>query len=676
MSTMPCKLQEILICGHRSFAATGLDERLQSLGHRVTCFTRGPLGRDGQTVTGPVSTLYKNPHLNRPFDTVINYIMIKNGTIQQNEEYTQALLKLCQQRSIRRLVHVSSISVYADRAGTVNEASPCERNASRKGSYGALKVASEISLLQHRPPGLKLSLVRPGFILGKGLDDPIVGMAYRFPWNRLLILGNGSAQVPLTSRHLLNLSMAEIVESVPQDDVEVFLIADSNSPTRAEYLEDCCKIIGCAERTIRLPRWTWFATAMGVSLVEAVLRPKKRLSPPLRTACQHRTYDATITEQRLNMRLAVDWKNEIRHSMPDQTPNFELPYTQLPHSTITAQKITYIGFGRVVQSLHLPALRQLAYVDNIVAYDLEARRDNSGIAVQSIRGAKLDPSDLFVVASPGPAHGEALELLGVARGPVLVEKPLCLNRTDLGRWAQMSRRRGHDVSVCHNYRFKANVAAMMRHLSRFNPGRLHHVQVHLQCPPVRNDGAHWLRDERRARSLLMDYGIHFLDLACMLCTNEWKVDGVRIALDGHGHTNLIEGRLTCSEYSVSYVLRQGFMPRRARIEYTFQNYMVSLGFFPETFTSQTSHDNPIVYGQQQRELARATRNKILEKLTRRSHDCSHAMAYVAATQADRKLAQCISLNRVRSFYEVLLRLADRVYTPLPTEQQTHVQQRA
>ena len=67
---MPTSPQRILICGSRSFAATGLVERLRARGHDCIGFTRGRVGREGDTVTGPVDGLHENPHLTGKFDAV------------------------------------------------------------------------------------------------------------------------------------------------------------------------------------------------------------------------------------------------------------------------------------------------------------------------------------------------------------------------------------------------------------------------------------------------------------------------------------------------------------------------------------------------------------------------------------------------------------------------------
>src|SRR4029079_17625193 len=100
----------------------------------------------------------------------------------------------------------------------IDETTPIETRPERKGAYGSLKVASDQFLLANKPAGLKLSLVRPGFILSQGLADPIVGMAFRTPFNRLLLIGSPSNVVPLTTRDKVN-DVLVALANTPADQV-------------------------------------------------------------------------------------------------------------------------------------------------------------------------------------------------------------------------------------------------------------------------------------------------------------------------------------------------------------------------------------------------------------------------------------------------------------------------
>ena len=138
-----CPHKRVLVCGHRAFAARGVVERLSGAGHEVMCFSRGALGRNGSVVTGAVERIADNPHLDCPFDTVVNYILLKNRTIEENTAYLESLLALCRRREAAHLIHFSSVSVYRSSIGHVTEETRVETDPRRKGSYGGLKIATE-----------------------------------------------------------------------------------------------------------------------------------------------------------------------------------------------------------------------------------------------------------------------------------------------------------------------------------------------------------------------------------------------------------------------------------------------------------------------------------------------------------------------------------------------------
>ena len=69
--------KKILICGHRSFVATGLINKFKTAGIDFDCFSRGKEERNGNVVTGDVFLMHQNSELSENYDTVVNYILLK-----------------------------------------------------------------------------------------------------------------------------------------------------------------------------------------------------------------------------------------------------------------------------------------------------------------------------------------------------------------------------------------------------------------------------------------------------------------------------------------------------------------------------------------------------------------------------------------------------------------------
>lgn len=651
---------KILICGHRSFLAQGLEEALVKNGHEVVCFTRGALGRQENVVTGPVDRMDENSELVGEFDTVVNYILLKDEEIAPNIVYIQSLLKFCAKAKVKHLIHLSSISSYKATVSVVDEHAEVETDPSKKGAYGAPKVATDQYLLNHTPANMKLTLLRPAFVLAPGLMSPIVGTAARLPWNKLLVIGAGQSRMPVTTRVLCNEAMVRLINHPPAEAREVVILVDPNSPTRVEYLQACCDGLGAGTGVVSLPPALWWCVAAGGEMVarligQGKLKPYQKLTARITT----QRYDPARSAARLGMPLSVDWKGALVESMNGQQQNFSLPFKPANlGARLNVPQVTFLGFGRIVKQKHLPALKKLGFTGRISAYDVRVGVDE-GVQVEDISQANPKDNGLYIVASPGPAHTAALGALKDAAGPVLVEKPLCYTPQELGRWNQFAASRQAGVYVCHNYRFKQNVVRMLEHLSRYNPGRLDHVSVHFQSPPVSNSSSAWMRNERVARTLLMDFGLHFLDLGCMFANSPWRIDNVRHQLNHLGQTSLIEGHLTAN-YSVSFLMRQGFAPRRARLLFAFENYSMSLGFFPDTFVAYHADDNPWLYKSEASDSRRKTFAKIIDKLTNRDSDMSHVHA-IAAAGSQTSAAECMRVANLAPFYAAVFEIAQSVY---------------
>jgi len=652
---------KVLLLGHRSFAATGLKEQLIAAGHDVICFCRGSIGQEFDTVTGSVFELDTNPHLQKAFDVIINYIVLKDELIDQNVRFMASLAKLCQQQKVQHLIHISSVSSFRGGVTSVSEDSPTETIPLKKGAYGSLKVAQDLYLMEHLGSQTKLSLVRPGFILGPGVINPIVGTAARLPWNKTLIIGNAHSIMPMIRRDDVHQTLVKLIASPPNQSLEVFLLVANNSPTRRNFIDACCRRMGIGLGVVTVPVFVWYGIAICAEITARLLgqgkmQPYAKLSARL----ANQAFNSHHTQNRLNLDFTFDWETVLQSSLESQRPNVELLPVPKPLPVTKAKSITFLGFGRIVKQKHLPALKKLGFHGQINAYDIRQGTDQSGRNIQAIQGASLAPSDLFVVASPGPAHIAALDSLRQVQGPILIEKPVGYTTSELQQWMEFARTRLSPVYVCHNYRFKHNVLKMAETLQKYNPGELKHVHVHFHSPSVSQDSAAWLRNERKARTLLMDYSLHFLDLACMFGRGDWKIDGLRHEMDSHHNTGLIEGRLV-SNYSVSLLLRQGFGPRRARILYSFQNYHISLGFFPDTFAVYMADDNPWLHKAESKASFRATVAKIRDKLLNKENDFSHAEAFSAALGDSPELADSIKINSLYPFYQMLFQLSTRVY---------------
>ena len=307
----------ILICGYTSFASQGLDTLLQNNGHTVFLFNRGETGMNGNVIRGPILDMENNPHLNRKFDVIINYILLKDESVESNIEFTRAILRLCKKTEASHLIHLSSIAVYKTFKKKIDENTQVETRPEKKGLYAAQKLATENDTIEMAPEGLNISFLRAGFILGEGLPDPLVAAGFRTPVKAVLAAGNGASQMPLISRDLLNQSIAKVVDT-PPTGIEKLLLVSRNSPSKNLYLKMCNEKLKAGKLTLSVSPLVWLAAAAGGEAVARLAgKSDKNLFSKISELCSDQRFDPSRTEQRLGFQLDMDWEQELTRSMPN-----------------------------------------------------------------------------------------------------------------------------------------------------------------------------------------------------------------------------------------------------------------------------------------------------------------------------------------------------------------------
>ena len=162
--------------------------------------------------------------------------------------------------------------------------------------------------------------------------------------------------------------------------------------------------------------------------------------------------------------------------------------------------------------------------------------------------------------------------------------------------------------------------------------------------------------------MLLDYSIHFLDLAWMFGKGDMHIASTRVCRDIHGDTESISAKVDFTNYDCSIFLRQGRSRRRCVIEYVFQNYNAVLKFFPDTLsmfpgTESFLDDFAMAWGE-----GKATAAKVIAKIRAKQSDDSHLRVIDGFLRRDRseKMLE-LRFERIRETYRRLESLSDSVY---------------
>ena len=226
----------VLLCGQRAFAAKGLKELLIETGHDVDCFSRGELQLSDHDVSGNIYEMSSNPYLDKAYDVVINFILVKGGSVEDNLKYAEALASFCKSHHVKNLIHISSISVYSNTAEYIDEDSEIESDYRNKGGYGSLKVAIDLRLKElMNGSSCHLTFVRPGFIIEDVQKVSLAGIALKTPLGYVL-MGDKKTSMPLIERSLLHEALVRIVNKT-ENVKSVYLVLENNHGTKYMMLK-------------------------------------------------------------------------------------------------------------------------------------------------------------------------------------------------------------------------------------------------------------------------------------------------------------------------------------------------------------------------------------------------------------------------------------------------------
>ncbi len=666
---------KLLLVGSSSFAAQGLTELLRNSGHEVWSFNRRPeraLGERG--LGGSIANITDYASQLQECDVAVNYLLLKDASIEENLRFLQVLNQLLVAIKCRRFIHISSVSVLAPSTKRVSEKDDPPSDFRQKGPYARLKIATERWVTQH-VTHCEIVLVRPGFVVAPGLPDPIIGIGKLLPTQKILCLGHRKSIIPIVSRQILNEGLLRLCTIPLPARRTTAMFTGPDSPTREDYLNYCCAQFGLGRGTLFLRPEVWWLSLGAASLPLTIMKGRwNNLAAKFSHNLKVRRYDSGATEKLLNLDLRVGWKRLLGEALEFQSPNFRLP---APFTTGSGgvhgnvdSGICYLGMGRIALERHIPALRKFKYSALLEWYDPFV---GPGPAEKFLKlQRRADPIEFrgsrAVLTTPvGPRMG-LLSQIPVSITELLFEKPFAISAFQFSELeAAMGQRTAY---VIHNYRFKPNVQWALGYLAHRNPGQIQETRLHFDSPAVDSEKAHWMREERQARTLLIDYAIHFLDLAWLFAEGRAEVRALDVQRNLKGQTMSVRATVKFANHLSQLFLRQGARQRRCQIELVFSNYTVVLRFFPDTVAiHHGEHTFADDFRLGIRGLAGVGR-KVAEKLGMCDVEPSHQ--YVLGSflgRYPRENITALSLASLKPFYSRLFALAEPAYAdPAPSSQ--------
>ncbi len=177
-----------------------------------------------------------------------------------------ALVRAAQSAGVRRIIHMSTMSVYGKAQGRIDESYPLKDDI---GWYGHAKMEAERRMRDFAAQGGEVVMLRPGCVIGPGSRlwvDRIAGWLKAGRLGNLGAAGDGPANL-VDVRDVAQAAVKALQVPLPESAVAVFNLANPQSPRWNQYFTDLALAIGAIPlKTLGPRRLKLEAYALGIPL--------------------------------------------------------------------------------------------------------------------------------------------------------------------------------------------------------------------------------------------------------------------------------------------------------------------------------------------------------------------------------------------------------------------------
>ena len=193
-------------------------------------------------------------------------------------------------------------------------------------------------------------------------------------------------------------------------------------------------------------------------------------------------------------------------------------------------KIALVGTGTISESIHIPILQSIPNIDLVAICDnnskqLERVANKFHILKKFTDVDSLLKScdlDMIDIATPGFTHFDIARKAISLGINTLVEKPATLSRREAEMLEHEALRRNLKLGVCQTVRYREPVRQLQKIRESGGFGTIekmismHHGSTIFALPP-------WFWNEKTSGGILLELGIHAIDLQCYLMGNPKEV---------------------------------------------------------------------------------------------------------------------------------------------------------
>ncbi len=311
-----------LVTGATGFLGRSIVRRLQREGIAVRALVRPGRAADGLGVErcdGDICDDAAVAAAVRGMDWVVHAAarVETTGTweafAEANIRATRRVIRAARAAGVRRIVHISSLSVYAvpQDGVTLTEESPYESESDARGFYSRSKLAADRIALFEAAHGAPVVVLRPGLLYGPVRRPPLARQTFAALGFRL-ILATRRYTLPLA--YVDNVADAVLLAASGTEVGQAFTIVDENVRQDA-YVAMYRDASGETLRPVFLPVGAIKTTAR---ILETGFRLLRRRSPvtyhQVRRATDSAWYDCTRAERQLGWHPAVGVREGLQRA--------------------------------------------------------------------------------------------------------------------------------------------------------------------------------------------------------------------------------------------------------------------------------------------------------------------------------------------------------------------------
>ena len=319
---------KILVTGATGFLGSRLVEVLIQRGYRVRALARKSSSIDRliklgvEIFFGDVGSKASMKPAFEGVDVVIHAAADTAGNEEDGEvstiQGTTNIIDLCSDYKIKKLVYISSCSVYgvADykKGELVTEDSSLERFPEKRGYYSDAKLKADQAIANAMNKD-KFSIVnlRPGTIFGPGGEVFTPMMGFSLGTRLFGIIGNGDFVLPLV--YIDNLVDA-IITAIEKEESngKIYNVVDSDNLTKKQYIENFIKKLYPKAKCFYIPYSLFYLIVFFQEILTRMLKRKPFLTRyRLASSQKNILYDSTKIQRDLNWNPPVTTQQAINN---------------------------------------------------------------------------------------------------------------------------------------------------------------------------------------------------------------------------------------------------------------------------------------------------------------------------------------------------------------------------